>query len=254
MSIIVSAIHCYPIKGLGGYALTTSVMTEQGIPHDRRFGLAFAETTDLLNGTAKWRPWEYLVSLKKFAAAAQLFVTLDETDNMVFLTINSSRGCSGRCDVSNKEQRQQLEGFISDFLQIAPLRLIDSQTQPLWDEQAIALTLVNDESVADLAATAKYPMENARFRPNISFTGSAPWQEDSWHGKRLHINNALLHVEGGVPRCAATTVNPLTAQRDCNPPALLTTARGNNELGLLASVTQAGTITVGMELTLESSP
>lgn len=64
--VVVSNIWRYPIKGLAGESLTTTILSSgRGIVYDRRWLLATADTAPLLNGNDKWRPWNYGLTLKK---------------------------------------------------------------------------------------------------------------------------------------------------------------------------------------------
>jgi uncharacterized protein YcbX len=53
-----------------------------------------------------------------------------------------------------------------------------------------------------------------RFRMNLNLDGLAAHEEDEWYGRRLRIGTTVLLVVGPVPRCAVTTYNPDTGERD----------------------------------------
>ena len=59
-----------------------------------------------------------------------------------------------------------------------------------------------------------------------------------------------VHLKGfkRTVRCAATTVNPATAERDMNIPRLLADAFGHSDCGIYARIESGGRLTPGMEI------
>lgn len=246
-------MYSYPVKGLGGMQLATAQVGRGGLraAHDRRFGIAFADSQALLSGKTPWRPWEVFVSLKKYALAAHLSAEVSGEDDAPTLTLRHRDGREVSGKPHDAQQRQHLQEFLQDALQCAPLTLVDSRAQPLWDD-AEALTLVNQASLGALAQDSGEPMQVERFRPNILLDGAAPWAEATWHGS-AQLGACRLRFGGGVPRCAATTVHPVSAERDCRPPQFLARLRGSTDFGIFAQVEAGGTLHPGAELHLEPS-
>ena len=75
-----------------------------------------------------------------------------------------------------------------------------------------------------------------RFRSNLYFDGPLAWSELDWVGSELMIGGARLKVVSPTTRCAATTVNSETAQRDLNIPKRLQEAFGHVECGSASSM------------------
>ena len=161
---------------------------------------------------------------------------------------------------------QEIGAAPEDALGAPALRLIDSHAHAhahaptphaphalsLWDELNQPLSAICLASLAALEAEAEVPAQAARYRANLSLGGDAPWQEEGWRGA-LHLGALRLRLGGGIPRCAATRVNPQTAAKDCNPPQRLVALRGHNEFGVFLQVTAGGDIACGMEVSLEPS-
>ena len=77
------------------------------------------------------------------------------------------------------------------------------------------LSLVSLASVADLGARHGRPgLEPGRFRMNLELDGCAPYEEDTWEGRAVRVGSAVLRVLGPVPRCVATTRDPVTGDKD----------------------------------------
>ena len=90
-----------------------------------------------------------------------------------------------------------------------------------------------------------------RFRGNIYIDGAEPWQEFTWSGSNsLAIGDAGLEVRAPIERCAATNVDPDSAERDLNIPRVLQLGFGHARMGVYAAVAKAGEIAKGDSLTV----
>lgn len=247
MPIVIDSIHRYPIKGLKGDCLEkVDLIENNGIRHDRRFGLAFTESSGLLAGSEKWQPWQYFVSLKKYELLANLRATIVDDDNRLVVYNNDEK--LTYADIDNPKEKEILAQTVADYLGVPHLQLIDSKDKPLWDD-GIILTAVNTNTVKALLGDVT---QVARFRPNIVLSGMAAWEEEAIQSA-VSIGDCVLLPQGGVPRCAATWVNPQTAQRDKKVPELIYKARGHTDLGIFAIIQKGGSIAKGMEIHIEST-
>ena len=271
MTIDVNSIYYYPIKGLGGTALCETEVSEAGLPFDRRFGIAY---TDVLPAASTrgsslpaastrgsslpaastrgsslpehWRPWDYFISLKRHPQAFSLRAAAVAEGDSVILTLHHKDGSQLSGNPDDTKERRALEDFISAALQLPQLRLIDSHASPLWDEQGMTLSLMNTDSIADLAAVTGQPLTATRFRANILFSTTA-WAEENWR-EEIAIGKARLKQICLIPRCKATECNPDSGAYDCKPPQLLMQHRGQNALGLYTTVTRGGALARGMTI------
>ena len=82
------------------------------------------------------------------------------------------------------------------------------------------VSLINLASVRDIERVAGMPVDPLRFRGNIHVEGLEPWIEKSWTGRTLAIGPVRATVAKQIVRCAATNVNPATAERDMRLPQL----------------------------------
>ncbi len=87
-----------------------------------------------------------------------------------------------------------------------------------------------------------------RFRANLYFDGAPAWSELGWIGSELALGGGRLKVIAAITRCAATQVNPTTAERDLDIVAALQRGFGHNLMGIYAEVADGGGIAVGDEL------
>ena len=93
-------------------------------------------------------------------------------------------------------------------------------------------------------------LDPLRFRANLLFSGAAPFAELDWVGREVLLGKARLRVFKRIQRCAATEVNPDTAERDAKPPLWLRKEYGHADMGVYATVLEGGTVAVGDALEL----
>ncbi|GKY96815.1 hypothetical protein MPSEU_000640700 [Mayamaea pseudoterrestris] len=77
-----------------------------------------------------------------------------------------------------------------------------------------------------LVARNKAPIDMTRFRPNIVVRGTKPFEEDHW--KVIRINDVVMHVVKGCPRCKQSCTDQTTGQVSDEPLQTLTEFRALN--------------------------
>ena len=111
-----------------------------------------------------------------------------------------------------------------------------------------AVSLINLESVRDLANRIGQELHPLRFRANIYFDGLPPFSELDLLDRKITIGSACLKVTKHTRRCAATEVNPETARRDIPVPSLLLQHLGHANMGVYAEVLNGGEIEKGASI------
>jgi uncharacterized protein YcbX len=114
------------------------------------------------------------------------------------------------------------------------------------------VTLISDGSLARLAREAgRDGIDARRFRMLFELEGCDPHEEDTWEGRVFAIGGAVIRVGGPVDRCAVTTRDPETGERDLDTLRLLADYRGRREsdgavlFGVYGSVVEPGRVRVG---------
>ena len=115
------------------------------------------------------------------------------------------------------------------------------------------VSLINHASIAALARTIGAPVDPLRFRANVYFEGRPAWAEHEWLGREITIGAARLRVVSAITRCAATQVNPSSAERDLDIVGTLQRTFGHNLMGVYGEVLHSGEMAVGDPITVANT-
>lgn len=244
----VAALYRFPVKGLTGEALdAVRPVSGSGFPADRRFAIALG-TTAYDQTEPAWLPKASFFQLARHERLALLESRFDSESGMLTL----SRG--GRPVAHGKATEPQGRAIIGEFLaafldagQGRP-KLVEGPSIGLADCGEALVSIIGEASIADLARVVGKPVERLRFRANIYLGGTKPWEELGWIGRDVTLGTARLKIVDRIGRCAATNVDPTTAERDMNLPLALQRAFHHADMGVYAQVIEGGQIAVGDHL------
>ncbi len=256
--MIIQQLYRYPVKGLSAEPLAhVSLKPGYGFPRDREFALALASTTfDPVN--PKPAPKTRFLMLMKNEALSSLVTRYnDDTDE---LTISNREGEQLlKATLGTKQGADAVEAFFFQFLPEdldAKPRLVQSSGHQFTDVSVVskdmmhAISLINLASVRSFEETIGAAVHPLRFRGNIYFDNDKPWSELDMVGQQLLIGDVPVEVVQRTRRCPATQVNPDTAERDINVPALLQQHYGHADMGIYAEIRGAGTVRPGDKIRL----
>lgn len=117
-----------------------------------------------------------------------------------------------------------------------------------------AASLVSDGSLRELAAHLEVPeVDGRRFRMLIEVEGMTAHEEDAWIGEEVAVGSAVLHITKPDARCAITTQDPDTGERDLDTLRTIIRYRGFRQgdperkidFGVLGEVHRPGVVAVG---------
>jgi uncharacterized protein YcbX len=269
--MIVTSLHRYPVKGLGGEALAEIFLDPfSPLPGDRRFAFArpgspahaaehIARLADpsLLGGPLR-SPWaglrkQHFLQWMQDEALAALAARFDTTRSV--LTLSHSDGAAVEGEVTLPEGRARLEQAVAAVcgLREAP-RLVFApglafaDSAPKGPPGMARISLVNRASLAEFGARIGAFVAAERFRANIVIDGVPPWAEFGWVGGRVQIGEATFRVEKRIDRCPATEVDPQTARRDLPVPKLLHAHYGHIDCGVYLQAESGGFVAAGAPL------
>ena len=251
MAITVVDICRYPVKGLNAESLERVTLAPgQGLPHDRRFAIAHG-STQFDREAPKWLAKTNFFMLMRAAKLAQLHASFNTETSK--LTIERAGRPVVTADPTDLVGRTLIAEFFSGFLagsaRGAP-KLLEAEGHMFSDVPEKVVSIINLASLRDLERVLREPVHPLRFRANVYIDGAAPWQEFDWVGSKIRIGNAGLEVTAPIGRCAATNVDPETAERDLNIPRTLQLGFRHSRMGVYAAVTEAGDLAKGDSLTV----
>lgn len=221
-----------------------SLRPRVGIPGDRRFALRHAKSAFDLANPAWHRKREFSM-LAHDDALARLNTDLDPDSGVLTIAVNGNTLFVG--NVHNEAARRGASFVISRVVDDArgPLELIDAGAISLTDIPTPALSLINLASLRDFGGRIGAEIDPVRFRGNVVFDSPAPWIEFGWVGREIRLGSATLKVMERIGRCAATSVNPVTAVRDINVPGALAQQYNHLDCGIYAEVIAPGRMAPG---------
>ena len=238
----VASLYRYPVKGLSPEPLE-SVRLQRGMyfPADRLFAIE--------NGPSGFDPAEprhqpkiKFLMLMRNEALARLRTRYDDAART--LTVEGE-GASITADLSTAEGRLALEAFIRRALpgemRGPPKVLSAPHGFRFTDSRRGFVSLINLASVRAIEAILGRPVDPLRFRGNVMLEGLEPWAEFDLVGAELATAAGLrLKVTKRIERCAATNVDPVTAERDMEIPKTLMQRLGHVDCGIYAEVAAGG--------------
>lgn len=257
MSTITSLFR-YPIKGLSGQPLTRVALSAgQGFPKDRQWAVT--------NGSARFdaanpapMPKTDFVMLMKHERIAMLRASFDDEDDTLRIDWHGQQVLEA--PLSTPEGRLRVEVFYAEYMQgqlDGVPRLVSRPGHRFTDVSVVspsmmnAVSLINLASVRALEAATGQPMDPLRFRANIYFDSGTAWEEFDWMDRDILLGKVPAKVVFRTRRCAATNVNPLTAERDRAVPLALLKHFKHGDLGVYAEVCGSGSLDVGDTIRLQ---
>jgi uncharacterized protein YcbX len=262
MPLAIAALYRYPVKGLSPEPLARAALVPFAcIPHDRRFALARAATR-IDPQRPEWLHKSHFFMLMRDEKLAQLQTRFDEATGALSVERNGRIVLTAR--ITDADGRAQIDAFFTEFLEDllgGPPRVVEAPGHTFADARqkpgatgSQYLSFINLASIAALEGAVGTPVDPLRFRANVYFTGAPAWSELEWVGSNVEAGRARLHIVAPITRCAATMVNPATAQRDLNVPAILQREFGHNHMGVYAEVIEAGELVPGSAIGLSAAP
>jgi uncharacterized protein len=258
MAPTIAAIYRYPVKGLSAEPLDRVALTPgQCLPHDRRFAIALPATS-FDPQRPEWLSKTHFVMLMRDEKLAELRTSF--TPESGELAIRGAGAVALRARLTEPQGCREVGEFLAGFLGPAvagPLRVVEAPGHAFADARRKPnattdqyVSLINLASIAALEAITGTPVDPIRFRANIYLEGAPAWQELECIGSEIAVGDARLRVIAPITRCAATEVNPATAERDLDIIGALQRGFGHNLMGIYAEVAAGAEIKVGDRLVL----
>ena len=247
---VIKSIHIAPVKSLALVDPESVYVNFPGIREDRRF---------LVRNDAGM-----MVTQRQIGKLAQVKADYSAATEILCLEFPDGETVSGTPELGERTDikvfRRQVWGRVvtgelsealSEFCGEALMLMMPES--PGVSQDAYPVSLLSQASIEHLGELAQdgVSVEYRRFRPNFLLDGCVTHEEDTWVGKEVAVGDELrVRVEMLDPRCAITTLNPDTGERDMDTPRLILGYRpdvsGNGAcFGVYGSVVTPGTASVG---------
>ena len=224
-------------------------LTERGVVENRRFMLVDAEGQRLRSSLTVW-PAPVAADWDRHAEELRVVVDGEVAEG-------SALGVGEPIPVEYRGRRlpmQVVEGpwtALLSQLHGSPVRIVRSEEPGQLQEAPV--TLVSRASLERLGREAGQSVDGRRFRMLFDLDGCAAHEEDAWSGRRLRVGEAVVRVGGPVERCALTTRDPDTGERDLDTLGLIRAYREPRRgveipFGVYAAVERPGRVRLGDEV------
>jgi uncharacterized protein YcbX len=248
----VSRISIAPVKGLALQALDAVELGRHGVAENRRLHLV--EASGRLVNTKMTRRLMLVASRLDLGAGTLALRFPGGAEVAAELALGEPITTAfGRRPVSGHVLVGPWGPALSDWAGI-DLRLVMSDEVGAANDRgrrAVA-SIVSEASVAAVAKAGGADwLDSRRFRMLFEVEGVGAHDEDAWIGRDLAIGGAVLRPRGNVGRCAITTLDPETAERDFDTLRVLAGYRGDVEtteplpLGIVGEVLTPGQVRLG---------
>ena len=247
----ITGLNRFPVKGLSAETLSAvTLATGEGVPGDRLYGFArYDSGFDPEN--PKPLPKDRFVVLAQEAGLAGLKTSFDaDTETIEIL----ARGEARRFDMRDADGRIAGARFLAEVLDLSdpqPPVFVSSAPHRFTDVSVVSPQMMNAISVLNLASVRALgerlgvEVHPARFRANVEIDGLPPFLELDAVGSILSFGDVRLRVLSRTKRCAATEVNPETAERDLKVPYLIRKELGHTDMGVYVEVIAGGNLDLG---------
>jgi uncharacterized protein YcbX len=258
MTATITSLYRYPVKGLSAETLQRAVLdVGQCLPHDRRFAVALG-STGFDPARPQWLSKTHFIMLMRDESLARLATRFDAESGV--LTIAEAERVLLQAPLTEPQGQHAIAAFFDAFLGgvvPGPLHVVEAPGHAFADARPKPnastdkyVSLINLASIRDLEGKIGREVDPLRFRANVYFDGVPAWTEQNWMERGIDIAGARLRVIAPITRCAATEVNPRTAERDIKMVAELMRHYGHNLMGIYAEVGGGGAIAIDDKLSV----
>jgi hypothetical protein len=257
MMATLERISRFPVKGLSPETLEeVKLVAGRGIPLDREYALALAET-QFDEANPRPLPKTKFAVLARFARLAALHSKLDFATSVLTLSSKGSLVASG--EIETAAGRDAIERTLDDFVGLelgGRPRIVKGNGHRFTDVSVHspmlmeAISIINLATVRALEKKIGQQVDPRRFRGNLLVDGIEPWSEFDLLEKRFGIGEVEVMGVRRTKRCPATEVNPDTAERDIRLPLELLERFGHSDLGIYVTVLSGGTLRTGDRIRL----
>ena len=261
MSISISSINYCPVKSISFHTIKNCEINKNiGIIGDRIF--AFSSGLDLnqaklfeKNLEERRGKWNKILTLKNSPLLNKYNFTFN--NNKLTLTQDNKEILS--IDVNETNEHKLISNKILELESSLkkPIYLMKNKEVPFFDTSISnktilthSISLLNNKRIKDFENKTNEIVEPQRFRGNIHIEGVEAWEERSWIGKIIKINNISFKVEKNIPRCVAINLKPDSEDNSLNLLQSLKKNYNHFDMGVYLTALDDGLINTGDSISL----
>ncbi|MES2343567.1 MAG: MOSC domain-containing protein [Pseudomonadota bacterium] len=241
-----AALYRHPIKGFTPERLNFADLTAgQPFPCDRMWAVENGPS-GFDPAAPAFIPKQKFTVLMAMADVARARTAYDEASGTLRATAKGQPDFEGV--MTNAAGRAAFAAWLTVLLGEevrGELKVIEAPGHRFMDHPLGHVSIINLATLRELEQKIGRPLDPLRFRANLYVEGWAPWAEMDWAGRELMLGFARAKVFKPIVRCAATHVDPQTAERDMDVVKALFDNYGHMFCGVYMHVTDGGRITVG---------
>lgn len=245
---VVTALWHHPVKGFTPEPLTCADLPTDGwFPGDRMFAVEDGPS-GFDRAAPAHLPKQKFTVLMRTAEVAGVRTRWNEATRRLHVA------AAGHPDlavaVDDPASRAGFEAWLASVLGTAasgPLKLVSAEglDHRFMDHPLGRLSILNLASVRDFEVRVGRPIDPRRFRANVWVEGWPAWIENEGADRELILGDARLSGVKPILRCAATHVDPDTAERDFDLVPALFEQYGHRWCGLYATIAEGGPVRIG---------
>jgi uncharacterized protein YcbX len=225
----------YPVKSMRGEALSSTTLTLQGLPDDRRYAFVQAASRSQF----PWLTARELPELLRYIPAVEKDGTAEQA-----VTVTTPSG--EKWPVDSEELRRAIETRSG-----RPVYLLRDHR---GSYDVANISLISRQTIARIAEESGTEENPWRFRPNllVELKGGGAFEELNWVGRVLRVGDtARIAITQVDERCMMITLDPETTQ--ANPSVLRCVAQQHERrAGVYATVITRGEVRAGDPVWLET--
>lgn len=261
---ILSQIHVYPVKSLGGFQVQQWPVDRKGLMYDRKWMVIDADRQFLSQ-----RRLPKMALIKTRIDDECLILSAPGQDELRVPLQSDSREELGVTVWNDhclaKTCGSEADTWLSAFLEADcrlvfqaedDVRKVDPNYALPSDQTAFSdgfpFLLVSENSLHSLNQAMQLNLEMVRFRPNLVVADCESYAEDRW--RRVSINGIGFRLPKPCSRCGVPTIDPSTGESGKEPLATLNRLRKwQNKVyfGQNALHDKTGYLAVGQELLID---
>ena len=243
----VRSIWRHPVKGFTPEPLqTVKLCAGACFPFDRRYAVEDGPSGFDPSAPKHISKQKFTV-LAKIPAVARVRTRMDDETGLFEASFDGERPI--RVCLDHEAGREAFALWLAEVLgeeARGRLRVLPAPgAHRFMDDEGGFISIINLESVRDLAQRIGRPVDARRFRANLYVEGWPAWAENETVGRRLRIGEAEVEVFKPIVRCVATHVDPDTGERDIDLVPSLFETYGHRFCGIYGTIVQGGRISIG---------